>query len=205
MPQSTLDGKSSINVQRLTMFRQLTDSSSGTTYETVAYTFPNELNSAKYTPKVSTASQYGDGVKAEEHVAKDGGTLDVVIRGFKPGDAAFVFGESDESGTDVSNANDIVPNVCVAYFTVRPDGKVNLYKFPKVKWMPQGESASQQEGSTVNYGTASLQGTYSPLISTGDDRYTKYGVDPASDAAFIESWFTTANFYKETAAVGETS
>ena len=194
---NTTDGKSSVNVKRLTMFHMLTDSESGTTYDSSPYTFPNELNSAKNKPKVATASQYGDGVKVEDHVAKDGGTLDVVIRGYKPGDSVFLFGETDDNGTEVSNADDIVPYVLVAYHTVRADGKYNLYKYPKVKWMPQGETANQQEGSTVNYGTASLQGTYSSLLSSGDDKYTKYGVDPDKDSAFIEKWFTEAAFYKE--------
>lgn len=200
---SNSDGKSSINVKRLVMFKQLTDSEAGTTYETEAHAFPNELNSAKYTPKMQTAEQYGDGVKAEDYVAKDGGTIDVTIRGYKPGDNAFLFGERQTAeGTEISSASDIVPHVCVAYMTERPDGKVNLYKFPKVTWTPQGEDAKQREGTSVSYGTASMSGTYSPLISTGEDKYTRYGVDPKTENDFIEDWFAKPDFYGTTPTDG---
>ena len=189
-------GRSSINVKRLTLWKLLTDDTTATTYDTEAYKFVNELNSVKYSPKVETASQYGDGVKVEDYVAKDGGDIEAVIRGFKQGDHEFLFGESKTAeGTSISAADDIVPYNCTAYMTVRPDGKVNLYKFPKVKYMPQGEDSKQQEGSKIEYGTAQLKGTYSPLLSNHHDCYKRLGVDPDSDSEFIEKWFTTAGFY----------
>lgn len=189
-------GRSSINVKRLTLWKLLTDDTTATTYDTEAYKFVNELNSVKYSPKVETASQYGDGVKVEDYVAKDGGNIEAVIRGFKQGDHEFLFGESKTAeGTSISAADDIVPYNCTAYMTVRPDGKVNLYKFPKVKFMPQGEDSKQQEGSKIEYGTAQLKGTYSPLLSNHHDCYKRLGVDPDSDSEFIEKWFTTAGFY----------
>ena len=190
-------GRSSINVKRLTMWKQLTDSETATTYDTTARAFTNELNSMKYSPKMETAEQYGDGIKVEDYVAKDGGDIEAVIRGFKNGDNEFLFGEtSTTEGVSVSASDDVVPYVCVAYATVRPDGKLNLYKFPKVKWMPQGETANQQEGTKISYGTASIKGTYSPLLSSHADSYKRYGVDPTEDAEFINSWFTTADFYQ---------
>ncbi len=189
-------GRSSINVKRLTMWKLLTDSITATTYDSEAYTFENELNSAKYSPKVETASQYGDGVKVEDYVAKDGGDIEATIRGFKQGDYAFLFGEKETAdGTSVSAADDIVPYNCTAYMTVRPDGKVNLYKFPKVKYMPQGEDSKQQEGSRIEYGTAQLKGTYSPLLSNNHDCYKRLGVDPNTESQFIEKWFTEAGYY----------
>ncbi len=118
--------------------RKTGDGDDATTYDKEAYAFTNELNSIKYTPKVETAEQYGDGIKVEDYVAKDGGDIEAVIRGFKTGDSKFLFGESEtDEGTSISGSDDNVPYVCVAYATVRPDGKLNLYKFPKVKWMPQ--------------------------------------------------------------------
>ena len=73
-------GRSSINVKRLTMWKQLTDSETATTYDTTARAFTNELNSMKYSPKMETAEQYGDGIKVEDYVAKDGGDIEAVIR-----------------------------------------------------------------------------------------------------------------------------
>lgn len=190
-------GRSSINVKKLTMWEQLTDSESATTYNTEAHEFTNELNSAKYTPKVETAEQYGDGVKVEDYVAKDGGDLDITIRGFKQGDEAFLFGEKETTAekTSVSGSDDIVPYVCVAYMTERPDGKVNLYKFPKVKFMPQGEDSQQKEGTKITYTTANIKGTYSPLLSSHADCYKCRGVDPKTQSDLITKWFGTADYY----------
>lgn len=190
-------GRSSINVKRLTMWEQLTDSESATTYNTEAHEFTNELNSAKYTPKVETAEQYGDGVKVEDYVAKDGGDLDITIRGFKQGDEAFLFGEKETTAekTSVSGSDDIVPYVCVAYMTERSDGKVNLYKFPKVKFMPQGEDSQQKEGTKITYTTANIKGTYSPLLSSHADCYKCRGVDPKTQSDLITKWFGTVDYY----------
>ncbi len=201
MSNQTSNGKSSINVKRLTMWALEADTNEGTIYKTETRPFTNQLNSARYVPKVQTAEQYGDGVKVEDYVAKDGGELDIVIRGFTDGDNEFLFGETNKNGTSVSNAGDIVPYVCAAYATERPDGKLNLFKFPKVKFMPQGEDSRQREGSTVNYGTANIKGTYSPLLSSGDDCYKRLAVDPKTDAELITKWFSKADYTgEETAA-----
>lgn len=187
--------RSSINVERLVMWKMTSDTSAGTTYETAPYTWEKSTANAKYTPKMQTNEQYGDGVKVEDYIAKDGGDLEITVNGFGRGDAVFLFGETDKNGTEVSGSGDIVPNVCTAYMTKRSDGKFNLYKFPKTKFMPEGEDAKQQEGSNVTYTTANLKGTYSPLLSTGDDCYKRYGVDPATDSELIEKWFTEADYY----------
>ena len=189
------EGRSIINVKRLTMWHMTADSETATTYESTARKFIKQLTAARYTPKAETAEQYGDGVKVEDYVAKNGGDLDLTIRGFNNDDNEFLFGETlNSDGVNISNANDIVPYNCTAYMTERPDGLVNLFKFPKVKYMPQGEDNKQREGTSISFGTASIKGTYSPLISSGDDCYKKYGVDPVVDAEFIESWFTSADF-----------
>ena len=184
-------GRASVNVQDLTMWRMVSDTEDGVAYEDEARRFVNQLNSCRYNPNVQTAQQYGDGKKVEDYVAKDGGTIEPVIRAYTDGDNNFLFGATEYSdGVEVSNKSDIVPYVCCAYRTKRADGKYNLFKFPKVKFMPQGEDSKQQEGSAVQFGTASLSGTYSPLIFNGDDCYKKIGADPVKDAELISKWFS---------------
>lgn len=187
--------RSTINVARLTMWPMIEDTSAKTTYGETPHTWDNSLASVKYTPKMQTNEQYGDGIKVEAFVAKDGGDIDVTVNGFGDGDGEFLFGEKNKNGTAVSGADDIVPNVCVAYYTKRTDGKINLYKFPKTTFYPEGEDSKQQEGTTITYGTANLKGTYYPLISTREDSYKRYGVDPDADKELIEKWFTEANYY----------
>ena len=102
-------GRAHINVKRLVMWKQLTDDDSATTYETNAYAFTKSTMSAKYTPKVETAEQYGDGIKVEDYVAKDGGDIDITLTGFKPGDGEYLFGETKtDDGTEVSGSDDVV-------------------------------------------------------------------------------------------------
>lgn len=189
--------RSTVNVARLTMWGMTQDTSEGTTYEETAHTWENSLANVKYTPKMQTNEQYGDGIKVEAFVAKDGGEIDITVNGFSDGDGQFLFGEQTKKGSAVSGADDIVPNVCVAYYTKRTDGKINLYKFPKTTFYPEGEDSKQQEGTTVNYGTANLKGTYFPLISTREDSYKRYGVDPETDKELIEKWFSQADYYGE--------
>lgn len=186
--------RSTINVARFTMFKMLSDTIDGTTYEETPRAWDKSLAAVKYTPKMQTNEQYGDGQKVEDFVAKDGGEINVTVNGFGAGDSEYLFGETNKNGTEISSANDIVPSVCVAYYTKRTDGKINLYKFPKTKFMPEGEDSKQQEGTNISYGTANLKGTYSPLISSGEDCYKRYGVDPVKDADIIEKWFTEAAY-----------
>ncbi len=193
--------RSTVNVARLTMWKMKDDTAEATTYDDTAHTFDTSLAAAKYTPKMQTNEQYGDGIKVEAFVAKDGGDLEITVNGFDTGDGVFLFGEKDDNGTEISGSEDIVPNVCVAYYTKRTDGKYNLYKFPKATFYPEGEDSKQQEGTTVSYGTASLKGTYMPLISTKDDCYKRYGVDPTEDNEIFEKWFTKADYHGQSEAV----
>ena len=186
--------RSTINVARLTMWKMTDDTKSATTYEVTPRTWDKSLAAVKYTPKMQTNEQYGDGQKVEDFIAKDGGDLNITVNGFGAGDSEFLFGETNKNGTEISSANDIVPSVCVAYYTKRPDGKINLFKFPKTKFMPEGEDNKQQEGTNISYGTANLKGTYSPLISNSEDCYKRYGVDPVKDTAIVEKWFTEADY-----------
>ena len=196
-----LDGKSSVNVKRLVMWTLKTDTEEGTTYEEAPRVFLHQMNSVRYSPKVETAQQYGDGIKVEDYVAKDGGDDEIVIRGFTSGDSEFLFGETEtEDGVSISGANDIVPYVAAAWMTERPDGKLNLYKQFKVKFMPQGEDNKQREGTTIQYATATLRGTYSPRLSDGKDMAKRYGVDENTDKDFIAKWFSQADFIGENAA-----
>ncbi|MBQ8195639.1 MAG: hypothetical protein IJZ47_09770 [Oscillospiraceae bacterium] len=195
------EGRSTINIKRLTMWKQLVDTENTLEYETEPHKFENQMQTARYTPSMQTAPQYGDGIKVEDYAAKDGGTIDIGIRGYADGDEEFLYGNTKNSaGVITSNSGDVVPYVCVAYATERPDHTLNLYKFPRTKLTPQGEDSRQREGTSINYATTTLSGTYSPTINNGDDMHKIIGVDPKveADAEFIEKWFTEPLFIGET-------
>lgn len=191
-------GRSTINIKNLTMWKQTVDTKDTITYDSAAYAFDKQLQTARYTPSMQTSPQYGDGQKVEDYVAKDGGTLEIGIRGYDTGDDEFLYGnKANTAGVSISNVSDVVPYVCVAYQTERPDGTVNLYKFPKVKFMPQGEDSRQREGTSVSYATTTISGTYSPTINSGDDMYKYIGADPTTDAEMISKWFELADYVGE--------
>lgn len=212
---AVLDNKSPINVSHLTMWTMTSDDNTGTKYEAYAHEFLNQLNSFAYTPTVNTATQYGDGVKVEDVYARDGGTCNCTVRAFSADDEAFLFGAGQYSGkieynkyvngekqtvseyvdTVVSSRDDVIPYVCVAFETKRSDGLINLYKFPKVKWAPTGETLNQAQGSQIQFGTAALNGTYSPTIALGNDMYRVTGLKLEGTQAykFYNAWFADAS------------
>lgn len=210
---ANIDNRSPINVAHLTMWEMTADTNNELTYESFPRTFSNQLNSFSYTPTVNTAVQYGDGVKVEEVYSKDGGTCNCVVRAFSADDEAFLFGGSnvggqisypkqgagEETETEYldevkTNRDDVIPYVCVAFETKRSDGRINLYKFFKVKWAPTGEQLNQAQGSQIQFGTAALNGTYSPTIYDGYDmaKVTGFKLEGTEAYKFYNAWFNNA-------------
>ena len=156
----------------------------------------NVLMSAGYTPRMNNASQFASGQEYDSYVAKSGGTVNIQVPALNSSDEVGLFGctEDEETGVVASNKSDVVPNVMVIYSTETSQGMVNLYKFPKVKFTDQGETATTKNDNGVTYQAQNLSGNYSALIHTGDDKFNIKGVDPNSEDGkkIIEDWFKTA-------------
>lgn len=187
--------RSAVSVLQLAYAPLVNDTKDMITYGEVVE-MDNVLISAGYTPRMNSASQYAGGQEYDSYVAKSGGTVEIQVPALNASDEIGLFGCSEDETTGVvaSNKGDVIPNVMVIYSTETSQGFVNLYKFPKVKFTDQGETATTKNESGITYQAQTLSGNYSALIHTGDDKFSIKGVDPNSDEgkALINAWFSSA-------------
>lgn len=165
---------------------------------TVTYGDVTEIDNALITvqpqPTYVNGSQYASGVEIDSYTAKAGGTLNITVAGLNAADEVALFGSTLNTTTGVleSGPDDVVKDVMVIYSTTNSDGKVNLYKYPKCKFSSQGETVQTTDNNGITYNATSLVATYKPLINKRKEVYTVKGLDPTTDATFIEAWFSTA-------------
>jgi phi13 family phage major tail protein len=186
----------SVSTKRFATALLTEDSGTALTYgpvEEIATT----LITAKYTPKMNSASMYASGIAVESYVAKAGGTLDITVVGLTAKEEQDYFGAtvlSDSNDLIVENANDYVPDRMVMWSTQRSDGKMNLYKVMKAKFASQGEEATTSDDNGVTYNGTALQAEYKATVYSGDIMFKEKKVDPSTPegAALIDAWFATA-------------
>lgn len=189
------DRKSPMGLERLVIWPMTADASDGITHG-AAVEISKVLMSASDTPTIIQADQSADNQVVDSVCAKNGGSLDLNVTNLSAADRVALYGERADSETNVTNKDDVVPYVAVALMTKRSDGKVNLYKYPKVKFSEQQESFETVKKDGVTFATTALKGSYEPTVANGDARYVRRGVDPKTDATFVTTWFTTAATYK---------
>lgn len=192
MPVST-ERKSPVSVLDFAYAPLTVDTKEQVTYGDVV-NMGGVLISANYTPQMNNSTQYASGQQYDSYTSKGGGTLDVQTPGLNGTDQEGLLGSkvSKTTGLITSNKSDVVPFVMAIYSTETSDGKVNLYKFPKVKFSSSGENATTKESNGVTFQATTLNGAYAPLINTGDDMFCIKGLDPVTDAETISTWFATA-------------
>ena len=189
------DRKSPIGLERLVIWPMTADDSEGITHGT-AVEISKVLMTASDTPSIVQADQSADNQVVDSICAKNGGTLDLSVTNLNATDRVAIYGETADGETNITNKDDVVPYVAVAFMTRRSDGKVNLYKYPKVKFSEQQESFETIKKDGVTFAATALKGSYEPTLANGDARYVRRGVDPKTDATFVTTWFTTAATYK---------
>lgn len=190
------DRKSPIGLERLVVWPVTSDATGSIVYSETASEIAKALMTAADAPAIVQADQSADNQVVDEICAKNGGELTLGLTNLNSEDRVLLYGEISDNETNITNKDDIVPYVCVAYMTKRSDGKVNLYKYPKVKFVEQQESFETVKKDGVSFATSSLKGSYSPTLANGDARYVRRGVDPTTDTDFITTWFTEAAAYK---------
>lgn len=182
--------KPPVGLERLVMWPLTEDDETGEATYGTAHPFFKKLMSASPTPSIAEASLDADDQTIDHVVDKNGGELSIGLTALSGEDRTLLYGERKEGKVSISNKDDVSPYVGVAYMTPRRDGLVNLYKYPKVCFAPQGETYNTQKKGGIEYATTTIKGTYMPLLENGDDCYRALGVDPKEDAALITAWFT---------------
>lgn len=185
--------RSPVSVLELAYAPLTVDSKDQVTYGAVV-NMGGTLISANYAPQMNTTSQFAGGQQYDSYTSKSGGTVDIQVPGLNGTDQQGLLGYKLNSTTGLitSNKSDVVPFVMVIYSTETSEGRINLYKFPKTKFTTSGENATTKESNGVTFQTTTLNGTYSPLIKTGDDMFCLKGLDPVEDSETINAWFATA-------------
>lgn len=193
MAESSNPAKSVVGVERLAMWKIVTDNKETLAYGE-KYEFTDSLKAAGYVPNVLNASNYADNKQIESAAQKNGGTLDIEVSDFSAKAETMLFGSKVDGGVVVSNKNDVIPFVGVAFMQTFDDGTVDLYKFPKVKFTPQGKSASTITDGGLTYQSTKAQGKYMATLKNGDEMYLEKYANRESDKEKIEAWFAKAEF-----------
>lgn len=189
--------KSMINIKRLTFFGFLDESAE--TYDAQkVYPLTKRAMSFRDNKNFSSTPNNGDGEETDRYYGVGDRNVEFQIQDITPEEYAFLHGAEVDSGTLLTSGDDYIPYVGAAIMTERNDGHVNLYKYFKCKFPPGEINVQQKTGNSVSFSNTTLSGSYTDLARIGFDRAVCIDLDPndVTDAAFIESWFTTADFYK---------
>lgn len=191
--------KAPTGLKRLTYFPLTADTASALTYGE-AYPMSKAFMSADYQAATQTAGLYADNQEVDHVVVSTGGTLNNSVTQLNTEDHITILGAKAAPGGKgyVLNKDDAAPYLGVAYMTTNSDGTVNLLKFFKVKFS-KGQTTNQSTGEGApTFATNTLNGNYVPTLYDGNAMAEAKGLDPVTDAAFIESWFTEGDFIGET-------
>lgn len=193
------NAKSALNVKKLVIWASNGDGTYGS-----AIDFGERIQGFDDTLTTNTTTQYADGIPVDSYTGTGEGALQYTLTELTAAERATLYGQ-DVSGSLVTLAGDeIIPDVMCAHMTVRSDGKVNLYKYAKVKFAPHQETAAQIENGQATFSGITLNGTYGvgevSVTSEGTTTTETWmkkvyrGADPTTDATLISNWFTTASF-----------
>lgn len=159
-----------------------------------AHEFVKQLMAVSHTPTIVEGSLAADDDFAEEEYENQGGELTFDITSLTSEERVLIYGETVVKGTNVTSTTDRPGAVAVAYMTERTDGKYNLVKYLYAKFSEQSESKSTKKRGEKKYDTLQIKGKYHAPLKSAQTRYTRLGVDPLTDAAVIEDWFTEADY-----------
>ena len=148
----------------------------------------------------NTQSAASDGVVVETYTGTGTGNLALGVSDLLPSEETLLFGRTVASGNVViTTGKEKTPCVRTAFITDRSDGKVNLYKYFKVKYAPYERSTQQvNESGQATFTTLTVNGTYFQSQSSSVEglKAEVRGVDPTTEAgaAFIANWMANPDF-----------
>lgn len=193
--------KSEVNARNLVMW-PLTEGAEGDTCGS-AVEFGERLKNFSDSLTSNSQSAASDGVVVETFTGIGTGTLTLGLSDLIPDERKLIFGETVNEYTDgkvvVTTGKEKIPCVRAALMTDRSDGKVNLYKFFKVKFTPGEKSVEQiNESGQATFSTISISGTYFQSFSEEIEGMKAEAkcVDPSTGNGkkFINKWFTDADY-----------
>ena len=198
-----------IGLERLVVWPLVEDSKNSLEYGEV-YEFNKILMTCQDDPSIAEGSLFADNVEVDSISIVEGGKIVLGITLLTSGERVMLYGEAIKNGTNITNIDNISGYVGVACMTKCSDGKYNLKKYFKVKFIPGSESNETVTRGGVKYATQQITGNYTSLIHNGDSRAIRHAVDLTADAEVVNQWFTDAKYVgpedasePETASTGE--
>lgn len=167
--------------------------------------FGERLKSITDRPQTSVQSAASDGVVVETYSGMGVGGIELGLSDLIPSEETLLFGrEVSNSNVVVTTGKERIPCVRVAFITDRSDGKVNLYKYYKVKFTPYEKSVQQiSESGQATFSSITVSGTYfqSQSSTVTGLKAEARAVDPNTEAgaAFIANWMANPDFIGGTA------
>ena len=193
------EAKSALNVKKLVVWPSNGDGTFGS-----AVDFGERIQGFDDTLTTNTTTQCADGIPVDTYTGIGQGTLSYTATELTAAERSTLYGQNVSGKLVTLAGNEIIPDVMCAHMTVRSDGKVNLYKYAKVKFAPHQETAQQIENGQATFSGITLNGTYGvgEVSVTNEGTTTTEtwmkkvykGADPTTDATLISNWFTTASF-----------
>lgn len=180
-----------IGLKRLVVWPLVEDSKNNLEYDE-PYEFGVRLMTLSDDPSIAQGSIDADDMVAESLVAVDGGKITVGVTDLTAVERQMLLGEVMRNGTNITSTKNFSGYVCLACMTERADGKYNLKKYPKVKFVPGSESNTTRKKGTVEFVTQNLSGEYYTCINNHESRAVRYEVP--EDDEIVNQWFTDAKY-----------
>ena len=182
------------NIKRLTFFG-FADEEAGTYDSNAIYPITKRSMQMRDNRNFSSTPNYGDGEETDRYYGVGDRNVEVQIQDITAAEYSFLHGAEVANGVLLTSGDDYIPSVGMAALTERADGHVNLFKYFKCKFPPGEINVTQKTGNNVTFSNTTMSGSYRDLESIGKDRAICADVDPNTQAAFIERWFTEPAFY----------
>lgn len=176
-----------IGLRDVSFAKLLTDTSEGTTYDTVKK-YERSI-SAKLTPKSSSENQYSDDSMEDVVSAFDSVEVEIELNQLTPETRAFLQGAKVINGILVESKNDIAPYVAMVFRSVKANGKYRYVCLYKGKFELVADNYETQSDK-IKSQTATIKGTFMPRF---DGNYRLIADEDATgaNATALQAWLTT--------------
>lgn len=167
-------------------FAKLTqDDSTGVTYETPVKLAP--AVTARITPQVETATDYGDDGPTETATSLGGVEVEIETTALPLDKQATLLGHTYQNGMLVKNAGDVAPYVALGFRSPKADGTELFVWLYKGKFSPV-EMQLQTKGENVEFQHPTIQGTF--VKREFDDNWMISGDSSDTSFQLVDEWFS---------------
>ena len=181
------------NCERLYIYPMIDEENE--VYSDTPLTFVKRLTSYNDSVASNNSELYGDGELVESEVEEGAGTIALGIHGMTDEEYAAIFGCELRNGTVIESDDDEPVYCCVILMARSGKHKVNVRKWPKVRFQKPEESVSQKE-SNKTYSFLTLNGSFIECDRLGVKRAKKTVTENTAEGrAFIEGWFGSPEFF----------